>query len=149
MAFVNENPISEADIEKYGLRALIPQHSQHGYELEWTIDRERDIYLRLFWYGDGGRDPEFQKAEFSFYWKGRVIPVFLWLDKYEKNRGTESATVVWKMHGVGSDKTKQWLPETHEPFRQEILADLKEALTIRKGVRGVNDYRAVDISFDF
>ncbi len=146
MPFVNEAPISEADIEKYSLRTINASYGKNSAPYYWTIDRERDIYLRMIQYG--GNDYEFKQASFSFYWKGREIPVYLWLVKCE-SEGRQSATIVWRMNAVGSDKSVQWLPATQEPYRAEIIADLKEALVVRKGLVGTDEYRICETTFEF
>lgn len=146
MPFVNEKTISDADIEKYGLLAIDASYRKSAPPHDWTIDRERNIHLRLIQYG--GRDPENNSASFSFYWKDREIPVYLWLASVE-SKGRTSATLAWQMKGVGSDKSLQWLPETHEPYRSQIIADLKQSLVARKGLVTVDEYATCLTTFEF
>ena len=45
MGFINEY-ISESDIKKYDIKALDEKYYKAHYEPSWTVDHERDIYLR-------------------------------------------------------------------------------------------------------
>ena len=45
MAFANEY-IPAADIEKYGIKEFDKKNHIAHYEPDWTVDHERDIYLR-------------------------------------------------------------------------------------------------------
>ena len=57
MPFINEF-ISEADVDKYGLKAIDEKVIVGGTRArDWTIDRERGIYLRNVAIG-GGNEPE-------------------------------------------------------------------------------------------
>lgn len=76
MAFSNEY-ISEADYEKYGLRELdwgqplpgLP--GGHVTSDSWTIDRERDIYLRKF--SAGHEIDDCSTLGWTFWWHGDLL----------------------------------------------------------------------------
>jgi hypothetical protein len=120
MTFVNEE-VPKQDIEKYGLREINKKFLIGDFEYEWTIDRERDIYLRWMCY-----DPEEpSENDFSFYWKGILLTIRL-KRRGEGVRGGKGSTT-WAMQpSMGS--TSLWLPKELESKREEIIADLKDAL---------------------
>lgn len=70
MAFVNEH-ISDADVEKYGLKDIDANFLVGGSKRrDWTIDRERDIYLRQV---ASGREDQSEKSTWTFYWRGSPL----------------------------------------------------------------------------
>lgn len=64
MTFINEK-VSEQDIEKYGLREINKQFVRGDISYYWTIDQDRNIYLRDM--GGNWQEPEQQR--FSFFGK--------------------------------------------------------------------------------
>lgn len=120
MAFIVEY-VPEADIEKYGLRALNEKAWQGDGGYQWVIDRERDIYLRYM--GRGDREEEPYRVNFDFYWKGTV----LWI-AFEKR--------VHEVPGVKCETNWEFwgwqIPPELMPEREAILAALKEALVAYK-----------------
>ena len=72
MTFVNEY-IPASDIEKYDITHI--NWKLHCINDCWTIDRERDIYLRLI---RNGREDEAPRMEFSLYWKGALLEFDVW-----------------------------------------------------------------------
>ena len=62
MPFVNEC-VPADDIDRYGLRAVNQQFLKGDFSYEWTIDRERNVYLRAM--GNEREAPE--EWRFSFY----------------------------------------------------------------------------------
>ena len=72
MAFVNEY-IPASDIAKYNITYI--NRKLHFSGDCWTIDRERDIYLRRI---RNGREDEAKRMEFSFYWKGTLLEFEVW-----------------------------------------------------------------------
>lgn len=82
MAFVNEY-ISDADFEKCGLKSIDANFLVGGSKrCDWTIDRERDIYLRQV---ASGREDQSGKFTWTFYWRGW----FLTLTKVSLGVGRE------------------------------------------------------------
>lgn len=67
VTFVNEY-ITPEDAEKYHLAEIDAQFRGGSESRDWTIDRERDIYLRnLSW----EREEEARyEGYWTFYWKG-------------------------------------------------------------------------------
>ena len=123
MPFINEY-VSDQDIEKYRLRELNERYRQVSINISWTVDKEKDVYLRWV-----GYEPfESYRQYFSLYWKGTVIDLELRTEAEGKRGGKGSNTwffTTWK------------LPENLVVHRNEILADLREALAAYKdfGIR--------------
>jgi hypothetical protein len=146
MGFVNEF-IPEEDVEKYGLEAIDEKFRSNGTRArDWTIDRERDIYLRNVAIG-GGAEPELRnRTLWTFYWRGTPINLRLDLIGGGGGRG-EPGWSHWKLIWLNGS---YGLPEHLRPYKDEILADLKEALIVYKdfGAYSKNtDYHVIlDIS---
>lgn len=120
MAFVNEY-VPEEDIKKYGLDEINQCYGKSSdVRPDWTVDRERDIYLR--WIVTG--EDEFRNQhDFTFYWKGTLI--FVRLRVLNGRLLGTRGWVTWRLVMIN-------LPEELEEKRTEILADLKEALVVYK-----------------
>ena len=139
MAFVNEY-ISDEDFKKYGLAEIDKKFIVGGTNArDWTIDRERGIYLRNVAMG-GGNEPEiFNQTTWTFYWHDEPITLRLDLIGGRGGRGEPGWShwkLVWVRGGHG-------LPQHLKPYKAEFLHDLKEALLAYKdfGVFSVNtDY---------
>jgi hypothetical protein len=129
MAFINEF-ISEEDDKKYGISEINKKAHVANYKCDWTIDRERDIYLRWMRY-----DREMSgRNDFTFYWKGNLLDIAL-KRHGDGVRGGKGWTTwaIWQFLG----KNYLQLPENLESYRKEIIADLKAALVAYKdfGIR--------------
>jgi hypothetical protein len=119
MAFVNEY-VPEADIKKYGIEEVDQCYGKSNMRPDWTIDRERYIYLR--WMVTG--EDEFRnQSDFTFYWKGELIFARLRVTN-SKTLGTR-AWVNWRLAIMN-------LPDELQEKKPEIVADLKDALTAYK-----------------
>lgn len=116
MAYVNEY-IPEADVKKYGLEEIDSKFLSTGINRrDWTIDRERDIYLRQV---TTGRDELSTISKWTFYWKGNL----LWFQR-------EALGVAKGADGLrhsSSRISKFTLPEHLEAQRQDIYRDLNDA----------------------
>lgn len=128
MPFVNEF-IPAEDVAKYQLEDIDSKFVSNGTRArDWTIDRERDIYLRNVAVG-GGAEPELRnRTSWTLYWHGDLI--FLRLDLI--SGGEESDGVGWSQWKLmwlnGSNGLQPHLKEQ----QAQIFADLKEALTAYK-----------------
>lgn len=139
MAFVNEY-VSEDDDKKYGLEAIDKRYFKGhapGY-VTWTRDHGRDIYLRFM--RDGGEDGMWQQ-KFIFYWKGTLMEVGLDLIKATGERGGKGV-VEWSLRYLS-------IPETLSASHEQILADLKEALSMYGGGGVYSSYTQCTTTFDF
>lgn len=115
MRFVNEY-VPENDVKKYGLEEINKSNFKTDVIYEWTIDRERDIYLRWI---KAGREEFCDIHDFSFYWKGTMILVRLKYsgDSVRGGNGWSS----WELLQIN-------MPKELNAIRNEILDDLKLAL---------------------
>jgi hypothetical protein len=126
MAFINEY-ISEEDIEKYDLKKLIEKYKRYTYSpdldnINWTIDKENDIWLVSF-----GRehDPEMdhgftREHIFVLHYKGHIIEARLWLEKDSSfNLSTRPYLVNWKLLSL----TPNNLNEIDMKLIKNILCD--------------------------
>lgn len=74
MAFVNEY-IPVDDVKKYGIEEIDRRFLKTTYQPDWTVDRERNIYLRQV----ASRREEFaSQKDYTFYWGGRWS-LFVWI----------------------------------------------------------------------
>ncbi len=122
MAFVNEY-IPEADIEKYGLKEIDDKFLATGVKSrDWTIDCERNIYLR---HVASGRDEFSMISTWTFYWKGTL----LWFQREALgvSKGADG------LRHANSRISKFTLPEHLEAQRHEIYRDLGDAFNTYGG----------------
>lgn len=144
MSFVNEY-ISPGDVEKYGLEEIDRQFIGGTRARDWTIDRERGMYLRNVSIGAGG-DPDFRgQTLWTFYWQGTPLTVRLDLLDGGGEAG-ESGWSRWKLVYVNGSFG---LPASLTNKKHEFLHDLRESLTAYRG-GGVfsADYRDYRVMLD-
>ena len=142
MPFVNEY-ISPEDAAKYHLAEIDAKFNGGNISRQWTIDRERDMYLRnLSW----GREEESRhEGVWTLYWKG--TPLTLRLDLL--GGGGKPGNPGWSHWRLIYLNGSNGLPSTLQDHRQMILDHLKEALLAYKdgGVFSVNTDYAVTLDF--
>lgn len=120
MVFVNEE-ISDEDYVSFDLEALDARPiSGNPKPRDWTIDRDRNIYLRL---SRVGREENFGMKSWDFFWKNALIEVELTPVSSVGPRGGHIETV----HQLSSLKME---PELRS-HREAIIADLRAALEAR------------------
>jgi hypothetical protein len=136
MTFVNEY-ISPEDVEKYHIKEINKQFFKGHYKPDWTIDRERDIWLR---YMTTGREDFASHWNFALYWKGRLLHIQLEVSGGGKNRGEQWRHYKILRLGVGSAL------QAHEA---EIKADLKEALVAFRDAGVQSTSTQFTATFDF
>lgn len=74
MSFVNEF-IPAEDVDKYGLKEIDKHFIVGGTNArDWTIDRDRDIYLRNV---ANGREDWRNQTKWTFYWRGAELTLRL------------------------------------------------------------------------
>jgi hypothetical protein len=121
MTFVNEH-ISKEDVEKYSLESIDKKFIVGGTNSRsWTIDRERDVYLRNL---TRGREENRSESGWSLFWHGEWIYLELSVVGADGKPGGAGWTH-WKLRTIE-------LPEQLKSKRAEILADLKDALIVYK-----------------
>jgi len=121
MPFVNEH-ISPKDVAKYGLEAIDKNFIVDGTNSRsWTIDRERNIYLRNV---TRGREEYKSQSGWTFFWDEQ----WFYLELETLDAGGKPDGPCWSHKRLRRIE----LPEQLKGKRGEILADLKDALTAYK-----------------
>ena len=124
MPFVNEY-IPAEDFEKYQLREIDKDHVVGGINSrQWTVDRERDSYLRRL---TRGREDWAHMSDWTFRWSGADYTLHLHLIDASGCPG-EPGSVRWALVRVNGQDALSRLPE---PKRQ-FLRDLESAFTAYK-----------------
>ena len=109
MTFVNEY-ISNEDIEKYHLKDLIEKYKRYTYSpdidnINWTIDKEENIWLILFGIE---HDPDMDHGYtsehiFVLYYKGDLIEARLWLEEDSSfNISIRPYIINWRLLSLNS-----------------------------------------------
>jgi hypothetical protein len=136
MPFINEY-ISDENIKKYDIEALDERFHKGHYEPSWTVDHERNMYLR---YMTKEHEEFSNHLTYCFYWKGVVIEV------------------VVITTGGGVRDGEQWghykllqlkLPANLTTQEAEIKADLKEAFIAFKDWGVFSNSTVFTATFDF
>jgi len=120
MAFVNER-IPAEDVEKYGLAEIDESVFRSNHNRAWTIDRERNIYLRQVatpYHPDESSD---RFTQWTFFWKGTL----LWFERRMIDFRGEQNNPYWLHFKV----SKFEIPESLKAHREEIYNDLREAVS--------------------
>ena len=115
--FVNEH-ISTSDVIKYNIEEIDKSYVIGGTSArDWTIDRDRDIYLRQV---ANGREENLGRSTWTFYWKGDLIRVDTLILSTSGGPGLPSS----------SHKRIRNIDIPFHLFdqRAEIMLDLREAL---------------------
>lgn len=121
MAFVNEY-ITEEDAKKYTLEAIDQKFIVGGTRSrQWTADVGRRIFLRLV---SRGREELSHTSTWILFWHGDLVVVGLDLIGTSGGRAQPSSAH-YRMRSLE-------IPAHLADRRDEILADLKEALTAYK-----------------
>lgn len=136
MAFVNEY-MAKDDIEKYHIEELDKRFWVGHYKPQWTVDRERDVYLRRL---RSGREDAAGRTLFYFYWKGCEILADM-LVKPHDNRGGEPGSH-YSIHDLK-------VPNEVSVHREQIISDLKDALVVRKDNGILSRADVFHTTFDF
>jgi hypothetical protein len=140
MAFVNEYA-SKEDIVKYQFKE-IDKHigiGQRTNATDWTVDREREMYLRHVAWQNGEDHQPTPLSGYTFLWKGYL----LWMEVetvalngkqgevgFVRRRITQLYLMGDKFRQVGWSKER--LPPELAAHRDEILKDIHDALLVYK-----------------
>lgn len=136
MAFVNEY-ISDDDIKKYNIEEIDRQFLKTTFRPDWTVDRERETYLRLV---ASGREEFANEKDFTFLWQGSLLVVRL-----KENGGGARGGEGWSDYQL----VKIDLPEQLIQKEEDILADLRASLTAYKGGGVYSSRTKSKTTFDF
>lgn len=122
MTFVNEY-ISDADRKKHGIDAIDADLKRCGQVRNdnWTIDHEREIYLRNI---NRGREESRNLSKWHLYWHGELMTVWLVLLEAGGVRGGHGCSH-YKLDKSGGDL----VPPHLQGQREEVMADLRAALS--------------------
>lgn len=146
MAFVNEY-ISPEDRQKYDIdelnkfyhRMFLPMGSGNS----WTIDRERNCYLRFVklgrWCEEGGEE---RISYFSFYWNDVVRVIRL----QSEGSGNRKIAVWAKYH---LKKINPPLDDLNAQEKEIFLEMLREGLTAYRDFGVLSKAPQFEASFDF
>ncbi|NKI93551.1 hypothetical protein [Rhizobacter sp. SG703] len=117
MAFSNEY-ISDADVKKYDLESIDQKFVVGGtHSRDWTIDRDRNIYLRVV---TRGREEMAHVSTWTLFRHGDLVAVELEL------QGTTGGVAQASSAYIKVRRTD--LPEHLQALRSDVLADFREAL---------------------
>lgn len=123
MKFSNEM-VDEADIEKFELRKSNKDFLIGDFEYNWTINTNRDIYLR---YMKVDREEPY-RTHMVFYWKGLLLKIDLLMSGKGVRHGDIETTWKWfGLHQPAAESNKILIAN-----RAEIMGNLKDALTAFK-----------------
>jgi hypothetical protein len=118
MAFVSEY-MSGADAEKYGIEAINNRFIIGGTRArDWTVDRDRDIYLRIV---ATGREETASRSTWILFRQGNLIVVELDLVRTTGAVGEPSSSH-YKLLRLD-------MPSHLQSQKDAVLDDLREALT--------------------
>jgi hypothetical protein len=119
MAFVNER-IALEDIKKYDLEEIDKRYVVGGTNSrQWTIDKERNIYLRHV--ANGPREPElFGQGKWTLFLGGKLIE--LRIDIVQTTGGVNQAC--WTHYRL----RYALLPQDFHLAKDEVILCLQEAL---------------------
>ena len=124
MPFVNEY-ISAEDVKKYQLREIDKHHVVGGTNArDWTIDRERGIYLRNV---SNGREEYSFETLWTFYWRQCAYTLMLHSAGFSGKPGGPGR-MRWGFVRVNGRDVPEGIPEP----RVEFLRDLEAALLTYK-----------------
>jgi hypothetical protein len=118
MPFINEH-ITVGDLARYEIEKIDKQFLIGGTSSRtWTVDRERDIYLRKV---ASGREDDLGRLTWTFYWRGELIRVDTTIVNSSGHRGG-AITTHMKVTRLG-------IPGRLANEQLAILTDLRDALT--------------------
>lgn len=124
MGFVNER-ISAGDAEKYGLAEIDQQYFGRTRARDWTIDRDREIYLR---HVASEREERQGFVTWNFFWSGDLIEFVAHASDIYDSPDRTFGKITWNIERYGildQSRRKEFLAREDEFF---VL--LKEALMV-------------------
>jgi len=127
MTFINEY-IPEKDIEKYNLKNIDSHFHPSINADDWTVDRERDMYLRQ---QSSGREEYAHESWWTFYWHGRLFSLQLDI----VSAGGKPGGPGWshyKLRRIALFEKDESSSFIEDHFTQ-ITSDLEKALSAYKG----------------
>ena len=145
MAFVNEK-IPEADWEKYDIYKINGRWNGAGVpENHWTIDRDQNVWLRLFYREQDHTMPDggvTGKETWDFYWKGLLMSIDTQKSNGRTLDGDENYAIDLKLLSIN-------IPKEYLTQRFKIISDLKEAFSAYNLYGMYAGKMKFEINFDF
>ncbi|MGE8500339.1 MAG: hypothetical protein ACN6O6_22790 [Pseudomonas sp.] len=129
--------ISDDDIKKYGIEEINRRFLKPEESPSWTVDRGRDVYLRLV---ASGREEFAREKDFTLYWGGEVL-VF----RLERTGGGVRGEEGWSHHKL----LREDIPDNMKAYRDKILTALKESLIAYKDAGVYSTTSKHVATFDF
>lgn len=121
MNFINEH-ISTEDVLKYDLGEIDKRYVVGGTSSRsWTIDRKRNIYLRMV---SRGREEFSHISNWTFFWKGQLIEIEIATIEARGGPGEDC----WAHKRV----TKIVFPSNSKLSLDDVARDLEDALLAYK-----------------
>lgn len=143
MGYVNEF-IPADDIKKYSIEEIDSKFVGGSRSRQWTIDRERNSYLRNVSRG-GGSDPDLRnQTTWTFFWQGELITLQLDLLEASGDPGEPGWSHWLLVRANGSNG----LPNHLRSQGIEFLDDLKQALTAYKDLGVYSSNTGYEVTLD-
>lgn len=147
MAFVYEREISKSDNEKYGIdelniiyeRSFLPMSCGWG----WTIDRERDCYLRFLKFGRWCEEWDEERISYYSFYSNDIVRVI----RFQTEGGGSRQTTVWKKYYI--KKITPPIDDLVASQKEQFFAVLKEALIAFGDAGAFSRGRPSEARFDF
>ncbi|NKI93554.1 hypothetical protein [Rhizobacter sp. SG703] len=136
MTFINEY-ISAQNIKKYDIEEIDRRFLKVTFQPDWTVDKERDIYLRFV---GSGREEFATQKECTLYWYGVLLTVRL-----DQQTGTAPDGSRWRHYKL----LQLDLPESIADQRSKVVSDLKEGLIAYQGGGVYSSGARSTTTFDF
>ncbi len=108
----------------------------------WTIDRERDCYLRFVRLGRISEEGEERISYFSFYWNGVVRVI-----RFQSEGGGSRKTAVWKKYYI--KKITPPIDDLNALQKEQFFEVLKEGLVTFRDAGAFSKAPEFEASFDF
>lgn len=161
MPFVNEE-ISKEQYEAYNIKAIDAKWRFSIPIMDWTIDKERNIWLRLCYkHIDINSAKHEISITWNFYYKGALFTVFTkQLPVPEHRIGTENYAYMEILDMYIGDKYRQGnvnklfsveFPKEFAPLKSQILKSFKDALEVSNiglGIASTADRYTIDLIYE-
>ncbi|MDR1007559.1 MAG: hypothetical protein LBL65_03200 [Campylobacteraceae bacterium] len=159
MAFANEE-ISKEQYEAYNIKAIDAKWRFSIPIMDWTIDKEKDIWLRLCRKHINGIE-EGTIATWNFYWKGAQFTVFTkQLPAPKQKAEMENYAYIQILDLYMDDRYRQGnvnklfpveFPKEFAAQKRQILKNFKEALEVSNaglGIVSTTDRYEIDLIYE-
>ncbi|MDR2790880.1 MAG: hypothetical protein LBB59_07915 [Campylobacteraceae bacterium] len=140
MSFINEEILKE-QYKAYNLKAIDARWRLGIPVMDWTIDKERDIWLRLCYKRiEDEEEGQIGTTWWNFYWKGALFTVFTKQMSAPEQKGEIENYAYMKILDIYIGERYQQgnvnklfpveFPKEFAPQKNQILKDFKEAMEV-------------------